>query len=78
MDLIVDQVDQLDHVHLTDRGAVFERFARTSVVKLDLAVHFSVRIDNVVFRKQFADILFGRAVKYRCCDLPAELFANVP
>ena len=43
MDLVVDEVDELDHVHAADRGAVFKRFARAAVVQLDLAVHLAVR-----------------------------------
>ena len=75
MDLIVYEVVQLNHIHITDGYSVFERFARSSVVKLNLAVHFAVGVDEVIFAEKFSYIGFARAVEYGGCDLPAELLA---
>ena len=73
VDLIVYEVVQLNHIHITDGYSVFERFARSSVVKLNLAVYFAVGVDEVIFAEKFSYIGFARAVEYGGCDLPAEL-----
>ena len=76
VNLVVYKVDKFYHVHLTDGNPVFEGFARSAVVKLNLAVHFAVRVDYIVFFEKFSYVAFGRAVEYRGCDLPAELLTN--
>ena len=53
---------------------MFERFARSAVVKLNFTVNFAVGVHEVIFFEKFSYIGFGRAVEYGGGYLPAELF----
>ncbi len=77
VNFIVDQVNELDHVHDTDGNAVFKRFARSAVEYLEFAVHFAVGVEQVVLLEQLFNVLLRRAVEYGRGDFPAELAAHV-
>ena len=84
MDLIINEVVELEVVHVTNCYTVVERFTGTSVVELELtvfvevnAVEEHVRIVNhlkmlVCFPEALTDVFFVCAVEYRSHDLPAE------
>ena len=72
VDLVVYEVMQFEVVHITYGRAVFKRFARSSVVELDLAVHFAVLVDKTALLEKLSDVLLVCAVEHRRCDFPVE------
>ena len=74
MHLVVDKVDQFQHIHITDRRAVLERLARSAVKHLEFTVHLAFGVEQVVFLEQLFDVLFGRKIterKLQCFIQPA-------
>ena len=72
VDLVVYEVMQFEVVHIADRCAVFKRFARSAVVKLDFAVYFTVFVDESALLEQRFDVLLVCAVENRRCDFPVK------
>ena len=72
MYLVVYEVMQLEVVHISHRRAVFKRLARSSVVKLYLAVNLTVLIYKSALLEQSLYILLVRAVENGGCDLPVK------
>ena len=72
MDFVVYEVMQLEVVHISHRRAVFKRLARSSVVKLYLAVNLTVLIYKSALLEQSLYILLVRTVEHGGCNLPVE------
>ena len=72
MDLIVNQMVQLQEVHIADGDLVVEALAGAAVVQPALALGVETRLDELL-----ADVLVARAVEDRRCDLVAEGLGGV-
>ena len=73
MDLVIHQVMKLEHIHIAYCNTVIKILSRSSVLQLHLSVAIVAgklqRVEN---------IFLIRSVKYRCCNMPAELFCRKP
>ena len=81
-DAAIDQMVQLEHVHVSDCYRILEEFSCSAVTQSQLFLLFSdclasLRICDVFiisfFDQHVADVGPGRAVEYRCRDVPAFL-----
>ena len=72
MQLIVDHVRQLDHIHDADRDALIERFAGTAVIQHLLAI-----LGHAGFLHDLAELFVGDTVEYRGRELHAQLFGRI-
>src|SRR5918995_101401 len=75
VDLVVDEVVQLQDVHVADRDRVRERLAGTAVEELRLAGRVDESLAVAVGERrveQAADLLLERTVEHRGRDLDAE------
>ena len=68
VDLVLDQVDQLQHVDVADRDFLVERLAGAAVAQADLA-----RLGQPGPLQLLADVGLGRAVEDRRGELDADL-----
>ena len=73
MDLVVDQVVELEVIHVADGDRVVEQLARAPVVQPGLAVPRQPRLLEAV-----GDIVLVRAVEDGGHDLPAKLGRRAP
>ncbi|MNI82454.1 hypothetical protein D3C73_1391710 [compost metagenome] len=67
MDLVINHVRQLNHVHDADRYFALELFACTTIIELGLTIPLHAGFDHRV-----EDVIFVRTVEDRCRYVDAK------
>ena len=71
MDLVINQMVQFQHIHVSDRYRIIEIISCTSITQTQLAAAIIS-----TFFQQLNNILLCRTVKYRCCDIPVFILCS--